>query len=293
MDRLPNLFDDLLLPAAKRGVRVTVVDNASEPALRVFLGKFSGVDNLDIILNNGNSGAARGRNLGFKRSEREFVVCLDDDSIMQLDALERVPGIFDEVPEAGILAFRVVDGATGSPQNEHGAERAEVGNFHEAGASIRRAVFDRIGYLDGACFFGAEGIEFSMRAQVGGIKTLFIPEIVVQHFSFPRAGNERLQRRLYWVWGYALVLFRYLPPHVALLFAFRQLVSHLVSSWRMNKLAIPFIPPAMIAGGIRGLASRNPLSVEGVAFYCDPNTRPELGNVSITSKLRRRLSSVS
>jgi GT2 family glycosyltransferase len=289
MDRLPVLLHELLLPAASRGVEVTIVDNASEPAVREFLDEFSGTNNLDIVFSEENSGVAKGRNLGFRRSQREFAVYLDDDSMMHMEALERVPQIFDEIADVGVLAFQVVHGFSGQLQNEHGAERVEVGNFHGAGHAIRRTVFERIGYLDEACFFGAEEIEFTMRALANGIKTLFVPEILVEHFSMPRVSNERLYRSLYWVRNYAMVLFRYLPPRIALLFSFRLLVSHLISTFHTCKLAMPLIPLAMTAGALKGTASRNPLTAQGVAFYRDPNTRPELGNVSILSKLRRSL----
>ncbi len=285
LDRLPTLLEELLLPASERGVQVTVVDNASEPPLRQFLSRFSGSQNLEIILSEENLGVAKGRNLAFRRSKREIVVYLDDDSLMELGTLKRVPALFDEMPDMGILAFRVVHGQTGEIQNEHGNRRVMVGNFHGAGHAIRRALFDKIGYLDEACFFGAEELEFTMRTLASGMKTIYSPETVVHHFSFRRAGGDNLRRRIYWARNYAMALFRYLPPLTACLFSFRLLVSYLTSGLQKAKLSVLLIPLAMIQGSMRGILSRNPLSVEGVSYYSDPKTRPELGNVSILSKV--------
>lgn len=287
LDCLPRLFDELLLPAAKRGVQVTVVDNASEQPLQQFLSQFSASDSIEIIFNDENYGVAKGRNTGFKRSIREFVVYLDDDSIISLDALECVPALFDELPDAGILAFRVVHGVTGDNQNEHGERRQRVGNFHGAGHAIRRSLIERAGYLDETCFFGAEEIEFSMRALAAGIKTVYIPEIIVRHYSSQRTGKDNRQRRINWARNYAMVLFRYLPFATAYLFSLRLLISYILSGFRDFKLGTALYLLAMVHGAVKGLRTRNPLNAEGVAFYSDPNTRPEIGNVSVASKVLR------
>jgi GT2 family glycosyltransferase len=289
LDCLPKLFNDLLIPAAERGVQVTLVDNLSEPTLRQFLSGYSDVGNVEIILNDENSGVAKGRNLAFRRSEREFVVYLDDDSLMSLAALERVPCIFDEIPGAGILAFRVVHGITRMIQNESGDRRAMVGNFHGAGHAIRSEVFERVGYLEEECFFGAEEIEFTMRVLAGGMKTVFIPEIVVEHFNVPRACKVLIRRRINWARNYAMVLFRYLPLAMASLFSSRLLFSYLLSGFHAIGFEGLLLPPAMVIGAFKGINSRNPLDANGVAFYSNPDTRPELGNVSVTSKVLRRL----
>jgi GT2 family glycosyltransferase len=293
LDCMPRLFDELLLPAARKGVQVTVVDNASERPLREFLSNYFDRQNIEIVLNDQNCGVAKGRNAGFKRSTREFIIYLDDDSLMQLDALERVPTIFDELPEAGILAFHVVHGVTGEAQNEHGNKRTKVGNFHGAGHAIRCSALAKAGYLDEACFFGAEEIEFTMRMLVYGLKTIYLPEIVVRHFSFPRAGKDNLGRRIYWTRNYAMVLFRYLPTVTATLFSFRLLVSYFVGTFKEIKLGAVLLFPAMIKGAITGLRSRQPLDAASVAFYAHPATRPDLGNVSISSKIRHKLFSAA
>lgn len=293
LECLPRLFDEVLAPAAKRGAQVTVVDNRSEPPLQQFLSQFSASKNIEIVLNDENGGVAKGRNSGFKRSSREFVVYLDDDSLMSLDAMGRVPALFDELPDAGILAFRVVHGVTGETQNEHGEQRRAVGNFHGAGHAIRRALIDRVGYLDETCFFGAEEVEFSMRAVAAGMKTVYTPEIVARHFSFQRTGKDSLERRINWSRNFAMVLFRYLPPTTASLFSLRLLTLDLLSGFGALKLGAALLCPAMVQGAVRGLRTRNPLNAEGVGFYSDPTTRPEIGNVSIASKVLRRLAGPS
>lgn len=289
MDCLPRLFNELLIPAANLGTQVTFVDNASDSNVKKFLADYKGKINIEIILSDTNLGVARGRNIGFSRSNREYVVYLDDDSMMTLEDLASIPQLFDGRPDTGIFAFRVIHGLTHEPQNEHGATDQIVGNFHGAGHAIRSSLFQCAGYLDEKCFFGAEELEFTMRVRIAGMKTIYLPQIIVKHFSLTRSGTNQLRRRSYWARNYAMVLFRYLPFSKAALFSFRLLVSYVVSGIQTIKLGVLFLPPAMLVGAVMGLRSRKPLDAAGVSFYTDPNTRPELGNVSVTSKLLRRL----
>ncbi len=290
LDCLPRLFDELLLPAVRHGVQVSFVDNASGVDVRQFLSQFGNTPNLEIILSQENLGVAGGRNLGFKHSRREFTVYLDDDSLMALDALERVPTAFDEIPDAGILAFRIIHGTSGASHNEHGPVRVPVGNFHGAAHAIRQAIFAKVGYLDEYCFFGGEEIEFSMRVRAAGCKTVYIPDIQAKHFVLRRSGSISLQRQIFWARNYAMVLFRYLPYSTATLFCVRLFVSHFLSGVKYAGIGIVRLPFAMIRGMLTGIRTRNPLDAEGVAFYSDPSTRPDIGNVSVTSKVLRRRS---
>ncbi|MGV8093742.1 MAG: glycosyltransferase family 2 protein [Mangrovibacterium sp.] len=233
IDCIPRLFDELLLPAAKLDVLITFIDNNSDIELQRFLEKYKDIPNIEIIINNENFGVSKGRNIGFKKSKREFVINLDDDSLIELENLNLIPEIFDKLPSAGILAFRIIHGLTDSPQNDHGNKLIEVGNFHGAGHAIRKDLFQKIGYLDENCFFGAEEIEFSMHALSAGFKTIYTPTIIVRHFSFQRFGNGNIQRRINWARNYSMVLFRYLPFSKASLFCFRLFISYSINEIKL------------------------------------------------------------
>lgn len=284
---LRRLLQDVAVPMAQRGMQVTLVDNASGRDVRTLLRAFNDIPNLEILFLGENAGVAKGRNAGFRRSTREIVVYLDDDSLIDPEVLEHVPRRFDAMPDAGILAFRVVHGESGEAQNEHGPACTMVGNFHGAGHAIRKEVLDQAGYLDETCFFGAEEVELSMHALVGGWKTVYVPDLLVRHFSVPRSGTDRVRRRVHWARNYAMVLFRYLPPRVAALFTARLLASYLWWGFKDLKFPAVVLPFAVAHGALRGIRTRNPLPPEGVAFYRNPATRPEIGNVSLMSKLLR------
>ena len=86
-----------------------------------------------------------------------------------------------------------------------------------------------------------------------------------------------------------MVLFRYLPFVTASLFSLRLLVSYVVSGVKTIKFGVLLLPLAILGGAFMGLCSRNPLNVADVTFYENPETKPELGNVSIMSKIVRLL----
>ena len=289
LDCLPRLFKDLLYPASERGATITFIDNASNNELRTFLKQQPTSINIQYILNNENYGVSKGRNLGFKNTKREFIVNLDDDAIMSVDDLYKIPETFDKLPDAGILAFRVHHGITGEAQNETHAFKTFVGNFHGAGHAIRSNLFSKIGYLDESCFFGAEELEFSMRARSIGFNTVFIPAINVQHFSIQRVGGENFKRRINWSKNYSKVLFRYLPLQIASLFAWRLLISYILNGFKVHHLKMAILPIAMSFGAVSGIKTRNLLNREAVKFYTNPNTTPDLGNVPLRTKLFRKI----
>jgi hypothetical protein len=73
------------------------------------------------------------------------------------------------------------------------------------------------------------------------------------------------------------------------MFSIRLLASYLIGGLKEIKFGAVFLFPAMIHGARKGLNSSNQLAAAGVAFYVNPNTRPELGNVSLLSKIRFKL----
>jgi GT2 family glycosyltransferase len=228
------LFQEVLLPAARQNVQVTVVDNASERPVHEVLYKYRRVPNIEIVFNTENIGASGGRNTGFERTNREYCICIDDDSLISVELLERIPVWFEKLPNAGILAFRVIHGTSGEEQNKHGDSVRRVACFHGAGFAIRKEVFEKVGYWDDTVFWGGDELEYSMRVCLHHYTTIYVPDIVVMHFSMPRGGNENVKRRIMWARHYAMVLFRYLPPSTASLFAFRLSFATNSHGWRRN-----------------------------------------------------------
>ncbi len=292
-DRRADLEQNLrsLLDADhSHSLEIIVVDNASNDGTTDMLGKLaSEYSSLTLILNRENYGVAGGRNLGFRKAQGKYIVCLDDDANMSGGDIARVPSIFESFPCAGILAFRVRHARTAQEQNNHGETPCPVANFHGAGHAFRREVFDRVGYLDELCTFGGEELDMSIRAHSAGFQTIYIPDVIVWHNSFSRPALEGAERREKWTYNYTRILFKHFPYSMALLFSLRYLAAHMLHGCRLFGFGFAFRMLSVSARGrTDGIRSHALVSEETIRFYRNPDLSPEFGNVPLLKKVFRK-----
>jgi len=280
----------LLTGPLPQSLELIVVDNASSDGSVEMLKRFSTEHPaMRLLLMESNLGVAGGRNAGYRAARGKYLVCLDDDSTLAGEDLAKVPALFAEFLQAGILAFRVCHLVSGEPQNDHGEQARPVANFHGAGYALRRELLERVGYLDDECTFGGEEIDLSIRAYDAGFLTIYTPAILVKHNSFLRSGKIGADRRARWVYNYLRVLFKHFPRSRAALFGGRLLVSHLWSGLReMGPSIVPRLLSAAFRGMCSGRKTHRGASPDTLVFYSDPDLRPELGNVPLRVKLGRK-----
>jgi GT2 family glycosyltransferase len=278
-----------LLPGADSGeLDVIVVDNASDSPTRTYLeGIKRSHPGVKVVLNSSNLGVAGGRNIGFNLAAGEIVISLDDDSCMQLDDIRKVPSLFAQHPDAGILAFRVRHARTGAEENPYQNAIVPVANFHGAAHAIHRKVFEKIGYLDEECSFGGEELDYSIRCHAANLLTLYVPDIIVAHNSLVRNGAISVERRKKWLYNYNRLLFKHFPRRHAYLFAYRYNFIPLLSGYYTHGLSfVPTLLKMAWAGSRAGRRAFCRVPDTTVRFYKNPDLRPELGNVPL--RLGRR-----
>ncbi|MEM4360242.1 MAG: glycosyltransferase [Candidatus Bilamarchaeaceae archaeon] len=161
-----------------------------------------GKKNVRYNLNNSNLGVARGRNIGFRIAQGEFIICLDDDAYLQPAELSKVKEYFQKNPMLGALSFSVVHAVTGEKQNPHGEKPVEVANYHGAAHALRASAIREIGFLDEECTFGGEEFDSCVRLHDKGYSCVYVPDIVAQHNSFLRKGEIGLSRSSLWHYNY-------------------------------------------------------------------------------------------
>ncbi len=284
-----NRLDDLRanLPAVMSGLgtemELVVVDNASTDGSLEFLEEFREVyPRVRLVLHNSNTGVAIGRNSGFLAAAGEYVVSLDDDAVMSVQDIKRVPALFALHQQAGILAFSVRHTQTGKKQNDHGDSATWVANFHGAGHAIRAELFERIGYLDELCSFGGEEFDFSVRCHAAGYGTIYVPEVEVLHNSFLRPGPIGAERREKWVYNYVRVLHKHFPRQIASLYSIRYTVLNIIWAWNIiDSALIQRLFRAALLGILHGRRVHAPVPIETVKFYSDPTLWPQFGNVPL------------
>ena len=237
MAKLPNVYililsfnrrDDTLatLESIERlnvaGFKLTtlVVDNASKDdsvkALRNF--KMSNGRFL-LIANKTNLGFSEGNNVGLRRAlgqGADFVMVLNDDTIVEANLICDLLAVFKKYPKAGILAPKIyfakgyeyrsrykkedlgkaiwyaggdIDWKNVYGTN-HGVDAVDKGQFDKVSETdfatgcclfVRREVLKEVGLFDKRYFAYLEDADFSQRAKKSGWKVLYAPPAHLWH----------------------------------------------------------------------------------------------------------------
>ncbi len=275
------------------GFELIVVDNASSDGTREDLKQLRAQDpTVVVILPDSNLGVAGGRNLGWASATRPFILNLDDDTRIDLDAMSSLYRAAAAAESIGAVTPRVVHATTGHCQNaDYAGKLHEPANFHGACHLVRRAAWQRAGELDGGCRFGGEELDYSIRLRAVGYSTVCLGEVTVCHNSLTRAAGVDRWRREQWLYNYSRVLFKHFPLHHALLYSTRGLVSHLAGGWRAHGLKItPSLCLHAVRGAVAGRRRYTRLPSPALRFYSNSELLPDFGNVPLWRKARGRLS---
>lgn len=176
-------------------------DNTSEE-LMPFKHRWNG--RLSIIVNKKNRGVAGGRNQGLRIAHGEYVMLLDNDTIVTSDAIWNLIAYLDNHPQCGLVSPALIspDGhfqANAKPfpgilqKIRHllrlpESKTAKIDSisehpFYLIGACqlFRRELLDIIGYLDEKIFFGPEDADFCMRIREAGYTVDYLPSVSIIH----------------------------------------------------------------------------------------------------------------
>ncbi len=223
---------------------VIVVDNGSQDqTLAVLRSRFPHVQ---IIANPSNRGVAPARNQGIRRARGEYLLILDDDTLVHPSAVDHLVQVLDSQPEVGLCGPKLVD-AEGrlwlscrlfptlldklgrrfpSALTRRAARRAELADWaHDTlrpvdyviGACqlIRRRALDEVGLLDERIFYGPEDVDLCLRLYQAGWQVVYQPAAVVTHAEqriarsvFSRLGWKHLRGLAYYFWKHRYIVSR-------------------------------------------------------------------------------------
>jgi len=218
--------------------RHVVVDNGSvDESVRIIREKFPEVE---LIETGANLGYAGGNNVGIRAMlERgaKYLVLLNNDTIMDPDALTKLIQAGESRPEAGIFGARIVAyddpervlyaGAVEVSEGAYYSFLTDCGNgakgagqelypapfVHGAGFMIRASMLAQIGLLDERYFLYFEETDFCSRARLHGHRIVVVPSATIRHKVSRSMGGEgsplqnyfKTRNHLYWAR-------RYMPP---------------------------------------------------------------------------------
>jgi GT2 family glycosyltransferase len=189
-----------------RPYELILVDNASTDGtvekLRTYIQRHP---NHKLILNHENTGFPRGNNLGFSIASGQYIIWLNNDTVVTPHWLSRIEQIFLENPDVGLVG-PVTNQVVGPQLIAHvpyhdreslesfsqerfaqfGAQTVELHRIIGYCLAHRRVVLESIGGLDE--HFGRGNFEdddFSVRARQAGFKIVMTPGIFIHH-----TGNQ-------------------------------------------------------------------------------------------------------
>jgi hypothetical protein len=184
---------------------VVVVDNASSGNDVQILRERYG-SSITLIANDKNYGFSEGNNIGMRRAMdqgAEYLVLLNNDTVVAPEFLSELVKHAQEIPKAGILCGKIyyyysptrlqsvggyVNWLLGTIR-EHG-DREDRGQFDQVvdrdfvyanGMLIRRQVVETIAYLDTTFFFGIEEYDYCTRAARAGFRVVYVPTSRIWH----------------------------------------------------------------------------------------------------------------
>lgn len=211
LSNLRELLDSV--PEALKGIEheVILIDNGSTDATRQIV--TSNYQWVHYSRLDRNRGVAYARNRGIEQSSGNYIWILDDDTIINSEAIANMLCYMDSHPDCGICAcaLRDLSGFRQASYKPYPSLAIKIRNIiglpapdpyvnkcgpfepdYVIGACqlIRREVISNIGMLDEKIFYGPEDADFCMRARADGWKITFLPNVSIIH-KWKRITNRR------------------------------------------------------------------------------------------------------
>lgn len=186
-----------------------VVDNGSQDGSVTWLE--ANYPHIRIIALQENTGFCGGVNAGIRASKGQYVLLLNNDTIMQQGAIqqlvreiEKYPDVFScqakilqmqdcsKIDDGGdfycALGWAFADGK-GKPEKEYNNPR-EIFSACAGAALYRKNLLDEIGYFDEEHFAYLEDMDIGYRARLHGYKNRFCPFSRVLHVGSGTSGSR-------------------------------------------------------------------------------------------------------
>jgi GT2 family glycosyltransferase len=217
----------------KRSVEIIAVDNASKDKTpEIIENTFRDVY---IIRNKKNIGFGRANNIGIKKSKGEYVVLLNQDSLVDKNWLSVLIKTMEENHNAGCC------GAEEYSYDMYGkitkaAKRVKKCLWMGCGSIIfRKKALDEVGLFDPYYFMYMEDVDLVWRIKAKGWKILQNYQALWFH-----KGKERRvdlsEKRLFWSWKNRLYLIMKFGSNIQIL---KSMITYLTSFLRKKKKGEP------------------------------------------------------
>ncbi len=207
-----------LQPVMSRSdVEVIIIDNGSTDGTPETIARqYPGIH---LIVNPQNRGIAVARNQGFAVATAPRLLILDNDTIVNAEAIDGMSAYLDSNPDVGLcaccmtdvegnvqLSFRPFPSLKSKILSLLGLRLARthftfdrqgaIEPFYVIGACqmIRREALEQVGNLDEAIFYGPEDADFCIRLRQHGWKVKYLPQYSIIHTYYRRTSRKPFSR---------------------------------------------------------------------------------------------------
>ncbi len=207
---LGECIDSLLhLDFPRESYEIIVVDNSSSDNSSEFI--LSMYPDVIMIEAGKNLGFASGCNLGIKKSRGEYIVLLNNDTVVDTNWLKELVAVADGDDDIAIAGSKLLykhnpneiqnamsyltDKGDGGDMGSHQPDEGQFDSTREAmavcGASmlIKRSLIEEIGALDEDFFAYYEDMDLCYRTRLYGKKIVFVPRSIVYHVHAATSGE--------------------------------------------------------------------------------------------------------
>ncbi|KKS18282.1 MAG: family 2 glycosyl transferase [Candidatus Woesebacteria bacterium GW2011_GWA1_41_7] len=173
-----------------------------------------------LILNGSNTGYAKANNQGIRVARGEYVLLLNNDTLVHKDALQNLLKFANDTPDAGVVGSKLmnIDGTLQMscyhfPTISNAIKEywfGKKGLFEKFAPRVDKAVTvdsvvgasflitseakKRVGELDERYFAYFEDIDYCRQTWKSGLKVYYLPNSVITHYhgaTFKKLANER------------------------------------------------------------------------------------------------------
>ena len=213
---------------ASEPFEVIVVDNASsDGTVESLRNKFPEVV---VIANSQNLGFAAANNQGIEKSQGEYILLLNPDTIVHSGSLDVLIEFMDENKDVGICGPQLLnqDGTIQSSvrcfptfrgalyrhtvirylglfKNEYKKwlmknfdhkTKMDVDQVMGAALMIRQSIIEDIGVMDEQFFMYYEEVDLCFRIKQAGWRVVFMPEVVITHLGSQSSGQIPVKKQM-------------------------------------------------------------------------------------------------
>lgn len=157
-----------------------------------------------LIKSKENLGYAGGSNLGYQQSAGDFIIILNNDAVLEKDAIEGLVKSFDEIENLGVVQPKVLLRGRKNELDSCGSFFTNTGflyhygNYKDANLEkynrpfpvysvkgvcmlAKREVIEKVGLFDGDFFCFFEESDFCHRVWLAGFECWYYPKVLIHH----------------------------------------------------------------------------------------------------------------